>query len=153
MKFLTFISVLILFIGSIACKQNTNDTNSSDAGNTLGTSPASSIKNRNSRFDAGKLVYDRNCKVCHQANRMGMPRVYPPLKNTKRVNGDKDYLIDIMLNGMSGEIIVEGIKYNGVMAAYRNLSNQQIADVLNYIRSDGQAANDLVTPADVKQKR
>lgn len=150
MRFLGIIAFIVLVVGSVGCGQNTATKNKSDND---GTSPVSSIKNRNSRYDAGKLVYDRNCKVCHQVNRMGMPKVYPPLKNTERTNGDKDFLIDVVLNGLSGEVIVEGVKYNGVMASYRNLTDQQIADVLNYIRSDGEAADDLVTVDEVEQKR
>lgn len=150
MRFLIFIVQIILVAGSFGCGQNTAGKKSLE---TEGVSPASSIKNRNSRFDAGKLVYDRNCKVCHQVNRMGMPKVYPPLKNTELTNGDKGALIDVLLNGLSGEVVVEGVKYNGVMASYRNLSDQQIADVLNYIRSDSDAAYDLVTAEEVQQKR
>ncbi|MGQ1784029.1 MULTISPECIES: c-type cytochrome [unclassified Saccharicrinis] len=116
-------------------------------------SPATSMSNRNDRFEAGKLVYDRNCKICHQANRMGIEKIYPPLKNTKRVTGDKEYLIDVVLNGMSEEIVVEGVKYKGVMASYRNLTDQQIADVINYIRSDSKAASAMVSAGEVKQMR
>ncbi len=150
MRFLGFIVLIIVVAGSFGCGQNAANKKTSDAN---GASPVSSIKNRNSSYDAGKLVYDRNCKVCHQVNRMGMPKVYPPLKNTERTNGDKDFLIEVVLNGLSGEVVVEGVKYNGVMASYRNLTDQQIADVLNYIRSDGEAADDLVTADEVQQKR
>lgn len=150
MRFLGFSVLIILVLGFFGCGQNAAGEKTSD---TDGASPASSIKNRNSSYDAGKLVYDRNCKVCHQVNRMGMPKVYPPLKDTERTNGDKDYLIDVVLNGLSGEVVVEGLKYNGVMASYRNLTDRQIADVLNYIRSDGEAADELVTDEEVKEKR
>ncbi len=150
MRFLGFIVFIILVVGLFGCGQNTATKKTQ---NNNGASPASSIKNRNSRYDAGKLVYDRNCKVCHQVNRMGMPKIYPPLKNTERTNGDKDFLIDVVLYGLSGEVVVEGVKYDGVMASYRNLTDQQIADVLNYIRSDGEAADDLVTAEEVQQKR
>ena len=145
------IVALIVLIGLIlvSCNQKKEKEEEEKKWST----PSSSIKKRNNRFDAGKLVYDRNCKACHQANRMGIPKVFPPLKNTKRVVGDKDYLINILLNGMSEEIVVEGIKYKGVMASYRNLSNQEIADVINYIRSDSEAIKDLVTAKDVESKR
>lgn len=150
MKFLTYFFSISLMMASFGCVQSTANKNTSD---TQGAAPASSMVNRNNRFDAGKLEYDSNCKVCHQVNRMGMPPAFPPIKNTTRVNGNKDYLIDVVLNGMSGEIAVEGVKYNGVMTAYRHLSDQQIADVLNYIRSDGKAADDMVTPEQVKKRR
>ncbi|WP_066629398.1 c-type cytochrome [Labilibacter marinus] len=118
-----------------------------------GVTPSSSLSNRNSSYDAGKLVYDRNCKVCHQVNRKGIPKIYPPLKDTESIKGDKTYLIDVVLNGQSEEIVVEGVKYKGVMASYRNLKDQDIADVLNYLRNDSEAASDIITPEDVKQAR
>ena len=150
MRVLFFVSWMFLLLAVVACQQSTAKKKAADLG---GSSPSSSIENRNSRFDAGKLVYDRNCKVCHQVNRMGIPRVYPPLKNTKHIKGDKEYLIGVVLNGLSGEMVVEGEVYNGVMASYRNLSDQQIADVLNYIRSDSEAAGDMVRVEEVKEKR
>ena len=35
--------------------------------------------------------------------------------------------------GLQGEIQVEGQTYNGVMPAWQQLSNEDIADVLNYV--------------------
>ena len=150
MKILVLSISIVLVIGFVGCGQGKSENK---VVTKEGSVPSSSLKNRSSRFDAGKMVYDRNCKVCHQVNRMGIPKIYPPIKNTKRVNGDKGYLIDVVLNGLSKEIKVEGVKYKGVMASYKNLSDQQIADVINYIRSDGDGATDMVNVSEVQQKR
>jgi len=150
MRFLGLSFWIMLVIVLVGCAQNKPQDKKVV---NEGSSPSSSMENRNGSYEAGKMVYDRHCKVCHQANRMGISKIYPPIKNTKRVKGDKAYLIDVVLNGLSGEIKVEGVKYKGVMAPYKNLSDQQIADVINYIRNDSDGAKDMVSVDEVKQRR
>ncbi|WP_430810289.1 MULTISPECIES: c-type cytochrome [unclassified Carboxylicivirga] len=101
----------------------------------------------------GKQAYLRHCMACHQRNANGLPGMYPPLANNKMVSGDPSPLIDIVLNGMSGEIEVNGQKYNGVMASYRNLSDQEIADILNYLRTGFGNEGAEIVASDVKALR
>ncbi|MCU4154513.1 cytochrome c [Carboxylicivirga sp. A043] len=101
----------------------------------------------------GKLVYKRHCLACHQANAGGIPKMYPPLAKNKVISGEKEQLIGIVLNGMSGEIEVNGETYNGVMAGYRNLSDKDIADVLNYLRAGFGNTGDIITEDEVKMLR
>lgn len=86
--------------------------------------------------EAGKKVYDQYCLVCHQADGNGVPNAFPPLTQTEYVSGDTERLIEIVLNGLSGEIEVNGVVYNGVMVAHNFLSDQEIADVITYVRSN-----------------
>ncbi len=150
MKYILLSTVLAVLLWG--CNQQAQNKNNEEK-ETKYASPQSSISVRPDRYEEGKLVYTKHCKVCHQANRKGIPKIYPPLKNTEKVKGDKDFLIEVVLNGMNEEIIVEGIKYKGMMASYRNLSDQEIADVLNYIRKDSDAKSDLILASDVKRKR
>ena len=85
---------------------------------------------------AGKKVYDQYCVVCHQANGQGVPNAFPPIVKTEYVNGDTERLIGIVLNGLTGEIEVNGTAYNGVMVAHNFLSDTEVADVITYVRSD-----------------
>lgn len=62
--------------------------------------------------------------------------MYPPLQNSNIVTGDKDKLIHILLNGLEGEIEVNGDIYDGVMPKQSNLTDEQIANVLTYIRQN-----------------
>ncbi|WP_430813564.1 c-type cytochrome [Carboxylicivirga sp. RSCT41] len=101
----------------------------------------------------GKIIYKRHCLSCHQSNAGGIPKMYPPLSDNKVISGDKEPLIDIILNGMSGEIEVNGETYNGVMASYQNLTDKDIADVLNYLRSGFGNSGDNITAGDVKAQR
>jgi len=105
------------------------------------------------KSDAGELAYKKHCMSCHQRDAGGIPKMYPPLANNKVVSGDKDELINIVLNGLSGEIEVNGEKYNGVMASYRNLSDAEIAGLLTYIRSNFDNEGDEIVAADVKALR
>ena len=82
----------------------------------------------------GKKVYDAVCLACHMANGTGVPGMYPPLADTDWVTGDKERLIRITIQGLSGKIEVNGITYNNIMPPNSHLSNREIADVLTYIR-------------------
>lgn len=84
----------------------------------------------------GKEVYDAVCLACHMADGSGVPGMHPPITDTEWVTGDKERLIDLVLNGMSGEIEVKGETYNSIMPPHSHLTNKQIADVLSYIRTN-----------------
>jgi len=101
-----------------------------------GNKPATQSESISSNVDAGKAVYQRQCAACHQPNGMGVPKFYPPLAQNETLKGDPQKLIHILLNGMAGEIVVNDQIYNGIMAPYQNLSDQEIADVLNYVRQE-----------------
>src|ERR1700755_813921 len=81
----------------------------------------------------GKQVYLQQCLACHQADASGVPNMNPPLIKTKQVLGDKTALIKIVLNGLQG-VEVDGDSFNGVMAPHPDLTDQEIADVLTYVR-------------------
>ena len=81
--------------------------------------------------------------ACHQSNGKGASGRFPPLNGTDWVIGDKERLVHIILNGMEGEIEVNGEIYDGVMPQHSFLNDDQIADVLTYIRTnfDNQASS------------
>ncbi len=92
----------------------------------------------------GKKTYDSVCLACHMANGTGVPGMYPPLAETDWVTGDKDRLIRITIQGLSGKIEVNGVTYNNIMPPNSHLSDRQIADVLTYIRqSFGNDASEI----------
>jgi len=98
------------------------------------------------QIDAGKEVYMKAasgggmCFTCHQTNGQGLAGQFPPLAGSDWVLGDKSRLIKISMYGLMGEIEVNGIKYNNVMAPPGippgSLTDDQIANVLTYIRND-----------------
>lgn len=80
----------------------------------------------------GKLIYEDFCIQCHLFNGEGIEKIYPPLNNSDYLLKDLDKSIYSIKYGLTGEIIVNGIKYNGVMAS-QGLEDDEIADVMNYI--------------------
>lgn len=102
--------------------------------------------------DRGKVVYDQYCLACHMQDGSGAPRMNPPLIKTKFVLGDKKKLIGIVLNGLSG-VEIDGEDYSNVMASHNFLTDQQIADVLTYVRNSFGNKASAVTVAEVKAVR
>jgi mono/diheme cytochrome c family protein len=101
----------------------------------------------------GKKVYDSVCLACHMADGSGVPGMHPPLIETEWVNGDKERLIEITLNGMSGKIEVNGETYNSIMPPHSHLSDKQIADVLTYIRQSFGNNAGAITVEEVQKVR
>lgn len=104
-------------------------------------------------MDAGKKVYDTYCLVCHQQDGAGVPRMNPPLVKTTYVLGDKKRLIGIVLKGMNEEIEIEGNFYTNMMAPHDFLKDQEIADLLSYVRNSFGNKASVVTAAEVKVER
>jgi mono/diheme cytochrome c family protein len=82
----------------------------------------------------GKVIYMKFCISCHQIDGSGVPDRFPPLKKNKVVNGDKSHLIKILLEGLKGEINVDGEIYNQIMPPASYLSDKDISDVLSFVR-------------------
>jgi mono/diheme cytochrome c family protein len=103
----------------------------------------------------GKTVYETTCLPCHQADGTGVPRMNPPLVKTKWVLGDKKQLARIVLKGLKGgEIEIDGDTFHNPMPPQETLLNdQQIADVLTYIRNSFGNKASMVTAAEVKAVR
>ena len=97
----------------------------------------------------GQEIYNWYCGACHQRDGKGASGRFPPLAGVDWVTGDKKRLIEIVLEGMEGPLDVEGESYNGVMPQHSFLNDEQISDVLNYIRSNfGNEASE-VSPEEV----
>ncbi len=101
----------------------------------------------------GKKTYENNCLSCHQADASGVPGLNPPLSKTKWVNGDKKILVNILLKGMDQEIEVNGEVFSNVMPSHAHLSDQEIADVLTYVRNSFGNKASAVKVAEVKAQR
>jgi nitrite reductase (NO-forming)/hydroxylamine reductase len=81
---------------------------------------------------AGESVYQTVCLACHQADGKGLPGAFPPLAGSDYLLGDKDRAVGVVVRGLEGEVVVNGVKYNSVMPAMTQLSDQEIADALTY---------------------
>ena len=101
----------------------------------------------------GKLVYTQNCASCHQVDGHGVQNMNPPLIQTSYVLGDKTKLIKIILNGFNEDVEINGNTYSNTMASHDFLKDQEIADVLTYIRHSFGNKASAVSVAMVKSVR
>ena len=98
----------------------------------------------------GKALYEKNCSSCHQASGEGLPGTFPPLAKNAFVTGDVTKLATVVVKGMNGKSEVNGKTYNGTMPAWHGqLTNEEIAAVLTYIRSSWGNAASKVTEKQV----
>jgi nitrite reductase (NO-forming) len=84
------------------------------------------------KIASGKQIYTKTCFACHQANGEGIANAFPPLAKSDYLNADVDRAIGIVLRGKTGEITVNGKKYNSVMTK-QTLNDDEVADVMTYI--------------------
>jgi glucose/arabinose dehydrogenase/cytochrome c553 len=100
------------------------------------------------------VVYNTYCAPCHQHDGKGDGNRFPPLAQSEWVNYNKHRLIRVVLDGMKGPIQVKGLSYNEVMPPHANiLSDDQVAEVLTYIKSSFRNTPEIVTPEDVRDVR
>jgi mono/diheme cytochrome c family protein len=102
----------------------------------------------------GKTVYLQRCMVCHQADGGGVPKLNAPLDGSSAVNGsDVSKLIKYIVKGFADRVEIDGELYSNAMPAAADLTDQQIADVLTFIRSNWSNKAGPVTTLQVKQTR
>ena len=109
--------------------------------------------NLKASIERGKEVYVLECQSCHMQEGEGLPGVYPPVAKTDYLKQPTPFLINIILKGQTGEIEVNGTKYNTPMPAQEYLTDEKISDVLNYIRNTWTNKGAAITPAQVKTQR
>lgn len=100
----------------------------------------------------GKGVYESYCITCHMEQGEGLESVFPPLAKSDYLMADKKRSIVITLKGQTGEIKVNGVTYNGEMTSF-DLSDQEVSDVLNYVRNSFGNKGEAVKPEEVKPLR
>ena len=97
----------------------------------------------------GKAVYTANCLTCHQVDGGGVPSLNPPLTGTKWVKGPKQNLVQFVLKGSKGQVEIDGQTFHNTMPAQAHLTNEQLADVLTYVRKSFGNKASALTPAEV----
>jgi nitrite reductase (NO-forming) len=102
----------------------------------------------------GKAVYMQTCFVCHQPNGIGVPGQIPPLAQSDFLAGlTKDDYIRGVLMGRNGKITVNGKDYNATMVPINYLTDEQVANVLTYVRNSFGNSGDAVSIEEVSQVR
>lgn len=103
---------------------------------------------------AGQAVYAKLCIACHEADGTGSPRIYPPLPgNALLQSNNPSSTLRIILDG-AHTVTTPRAPNTGEMPGYaKQLSDDEIAAVTNYMRNSWGNAGLLVTPAQVAKAR
>lgn len=105
------------------------------------------------RVDAGKSVYEAVCLACHQQNGLGQEGVAPPLAGSEWVAGTPERMVRIILSGMRGPIHVKKQTFELEMPSLGVLDDQEIANVVSYVRHEWGHNFSSVSAAEVKRIR
>ncbi|MCW7462005.1 copper-containing nitrite reductase [Leptospira limi] len=111
--------------------------------------PKVSAKTKEEILANGERVYKSVCSACHMKEGQGVAGVFPPLAKSDFLNADKQRAIQVLKKGLSGQITVNGQKYNNVMP-HLELSNEEIASVLSYVYHNWNNKGYMVTEQEVK---
>ena len=99
----------------------------------------------------GQEIYTDFCVSCHLPNGKGVENVYPPLAHSDYLIKNREASIKGIKYGQKGDIVVNGKTYTGSMAPM-GLSDDEVADVMNYITNSWGNKNDkIVTEEEVSK--
>jgi mono/diheme cytochrome c family protein len=103
---------------------------------------------------AGQKLYNGACIACHEDDGSGAPRIYPPLPgNANLQSADASSTLRVILDGAE-TVTTPRAPNKGSMPGYAaKMTDQEIADVTNYIRNSWGNAAPLVTADQVAKAR
>jgi nitrite reductase (NO-forming) len=114
---------------------------------------AAQVPAKEDPMEAGARVYASTCQACHQPGGRGLPHAFPPLAGSDFLMADKDRAIGIVLGGLKGHVTVNGEGFDSMMPPQSHLPDQDIANVLTYVRGSWGNKGDAVTRQEVTAKR
>jgi mono/diheme cytochrome c family protein len=109
------------------------------------------------QIDRGGQIYNELCFACHGPDAMGTPKpelattMAPALAGSPRVNGHRDYIIKVVLNGLAGP--VDGKTYTDMMIPMGTQNDEWVAAVGSFVRNNFGNSGGFITPADVARVR
>lgn len=122
------------------------------SGKTIQAEESLPEKSLEERMTAGKIIYTQNCMACHMDHGRGIAGTFPTLVNSDYLQAQADKGVGIILNGLQGEIKVNGNVYNNIMPAV-SLTDDQTASVLTYIFNQFENGGGLINSSDIKAWR
>lgn len=140
----------LLFVISTACGDSEKKTTSEKF-----VIPSGTAKQEPSELEKsitrGKTIYQDFCLHCHLPNGKGVPGNFPPLDGSDWLTDKREESIHAVKYGQSGEIVVNGERYNNAMPPM-GLSDKEVADVMNYVMNSWSNTQEKpVTEAEVQQ--
>jgi mono/diheme cytochrome c family protein len=118
--------------------------------------PAYSGKGAAGGFDyeaSGASAYATNCASCHGAAGAGVPGAFPSLAGDPVVNAsDPKPQLHVVLHGLQGRVIA-GKSFAAAMPPFSQLTDQDIAAIIDHERTSWGNHAPTITPDDVKRAR
>lgn len=101
----------------------------------------------------GQKLYGRHCLPCHQADGGGVPNMQPAIVGGTWVKGDAKALALFVMSGGFDSAGRKDSANGNVMPPFRQLSDDDLAQILTYIREKFGAGASPVSAADVAAAR
>ncbi len=104
--------------------------------------------------EAGQAAYLANCAACHQPTGVGLPGAFPPLAGSDYLTDQgPTKVVESILRGLSGKLVVNGVEYNNVMPAMSHLSDADVANIVTYVYNAWDNDGGEISAADVAKAR
>jgi mono/diheme cytochrome c family protein len=100
----------------------------------------------------GLTLYYQNCIACHGKNGEGVKGVQPALAGTPVAVGDPEVMLAWVMYGVRPASLPKG-QYAGVMPQFAYLSNEDLATLTTWVRSNFGNAASPITPDVVRKVR
>lgn len=114
---------------------------------------ASGTLTKEEQIKAGEARFTGTCSVCHQPSGQGLPGVFPPLAGSDFLMADKQRAIGIVLNGLTGSVTVNGKTFNSLMPPMSQLNDDELANILTYVRNNWGNSGEGVSAEEVRKVR
>lgn len=114
--------------------------------------PPQPTKTLQERVQLGQPIYEQNCARCHQTTGEGVPSTFPPLAKSDFLIKNKLRVIDFVLHGHDGTVLVKNKLYMDAMPSF-NFNDEEVADVLTYVMNSWGNKGGVITPAEVAKER
>lgn len=118
------------------------------AGLVLATATTGCFSNRQNE---GATLYQNHCSSCHGEQGQGLRRLIPPVAASDYVAQNRAGLPCLIRRGMKGDMVVNGIHYNQVMAGHEDLTDSQITNLLNFVQRSWGNQNEPYTVREVSE--
>jgi mono/diheme cytochrome c family protein len=102
-------------------------------------------------FTQGERLYQRHCAPCHMNDGTGLQGIIPPLAGADYVLDNPDHLPCIVVYGMEGPVVVNGITYDHPMAGITGINDVEIANILNFVQSKWGNPNEFYSPERIRK--
>jgi len=105
------------------------------------------------QIKAGQALFSGTCSTCHQANGQGLAGVFPPLAKSDYFAKDPTRIVDVVAQGLTGPVKVNGQGYDSVMPPMSQLADDEVANIATYVLNSWGNPGGRVTKEQVEKRR